>query len=373
MNQVELLETIEKFLRGEMSSQEKLEFEELRKTNAEVDQLAVEHGVFLHQLDKFGENKQLRTTLHDIHNDLVDKGHIKETTSRAVIRQLWKKHKRVMAVAASIAGITTMLIAGMVSYYSRKANTAELLQLSKKFENTERKVNALKQQVESDKVIEEKSPANIPVKSGGTGFLIDGRGFLVTNAHVVNGSSTVVVQNNKSQEFRAKIVHINEGNDIAILKIEDNDFKSFTHLPYGLKKSGAELGEQLFTLGYPREEIVYNEGYMSAKTGFNGDTITCQIGVQANPGNSGGPVFNKNGEIIAIINTRQARAEGVVFAINARNIITSVNALSKDKNAWPEKDSVTTIRLPHSSSLKGLDRVQQIKKIQDCVFMVKSY
>lgn len=270
-----------------------------------------------------------------------------------------------MAVAASIAGLTTLLVAGMVSYYSRKVNTAELQQLSKKFENTERKVNALKKQVENEIVVEDKSPANIPVKSGGSGFLIDGKGYLVTNAHVVSGSSTVVVQNYKSQEFRATIIHINSDNDIAILKIEDSDFKHYSSLPYGLKKNGAELGEQLFTLGYPREEIVYNEGYMSARTGFNGDTLTCQVGVSANPGNSGGPVFNKNGEVIAIINTRQAQADGVVFAINAKNIFNSVESISKD--------STLNIKLPLTSSIKGMERVQQIKKIAECIFMVKSY
>ncbi|MBO9571472.1 MAG: trypsin-like peptidase domain-containing protein [Chitinophagaceae bacterium] len=366
MDRIELLDAIERYLRDEMSPDEKFAFEDLRKTNPEVDQLVVEHSVFLGQLDKFGENKALRATLHEIHNELTDKGIIKEATPKAVIRQLWKKHKRVMGVAASIAGLTTLLIAGMVSYYSRRVNTAELEQLSKKFENTERKVNALKQQVENDKVVVDKSPANTPVKSGGTGFLIDGKGYLVTNAHVVSGSSTVVVQNNKAQEFRANIVHVNLDNDIAILKIEDHDFKPYSSLPYGLKKSGADLGEQLFTLGYPREEIVYNEGYMSARTGFNGDTITCQIGVSANPGNSGGPVFNKNGEIIAIINTRQAQAEGVVFAINAKNIFTSVGSAVKDS-------ALNRIKLPSNSSLKGMDRVQQIKKIADCVFMVKSY
>jgi serine protease Do len=366
MDKLQLLDAVERYLKGEMTRGELISFEQLRKTDPEVDQLVVEHSAFLNQLDRLADHKNFRTSLNEIHNDLTGRRIIKEAAPKAVVAQFWKKHKRVMAVAASIAGITTMLIAGMVSYYSRKVNTAELQQLSKKFENTERKVNALKAQVENDKVKIAKAPTNTPIKSGGTGFLIDGKGYIVTNAHVVQGSSTVVVQNNKTQEFRARIIHINNVNDIAILKIEDQDFRTIPSLPYGLKKSGAELGEQLFTLGYPREEIVYNEGYMSARTGFNGDTLTCQIGVSANPGNSGGPVFNKNGEVIAIINTRQTQAEGVVFAINAKNIFNTVEAITMDSTLSP-------IKLPASSSLKGMDRVQQIRKIADCVFMVKSY
>ncbi|MBA4166166.1 MAG: trypsin-like peptidase domain-containing protein [Chitinophagaceae bacterium] len=366
MDKVKLLDAVERFLRNEMSPEEKYHFEEMRSNDPDIDLLVVEHAAFLDQIGRYNDTRNFRAALHDIHNNLTDQGIIKETPPRALVRQLWKKHKRVMAVAASIAGLTTLLVAGMVSYYSRQANTAELQQLSKKFESTERRVNALSAQVASEKVIEDKAPTNIPIKSGGTGFLIDGKGYLVTNAHVVEGSSTVVIQNNKGQEFRATIVHVNHLNDIAILKIEDADFKPFASLPYSLKKSGAELGEPLFTLGFPREEIVYNEGYMSAKTGFNGDTLTCQIGVSANPGNSGGPVFNKNGEVIAIINTRQIQAEGVVFAINARNIFNSVDSIMKDTTA-------NSVKLPTGTSLKGMDRVQQIRKIEDCVFMVKSY
>jgi len=271
-----------------------------------------------------------------------------------------------MAVAASIAGITTVLLAGMLSYYSRKSSAAELQQLSMKFENTERKVNDLRQKMENGVPEPPKAPAT-PIKSGGTGFLINEHGYIVTNAHVVEGSSAVVLQNNKGQEFRAAIVHINKLNDVAILKINDSDYYAVTTIPYSFRKTGAELGEQLFTLGFPREEIVYNEGYMSARTGFNGDTLSCQIGVSANPGNSGGPLFNRNGEVVGIINMRQTQAEGVVFALTARNIFNTVDSIARVDT------SVAPIRLPAASSLRGLDRVQQIRKIADCVFMVKSY
>jgi serine protease Do len=365
MEQLQLLETVERFLANEMSAEERASFEQLRQNNPDVDLLVVEHSLFLSQLDKYGEHKNLKSTLHEVHNELLAKGAIKEAAPKAVVKVLWNKQKRVMAVAASIAGLTTLLVAGMLSYYSRKASTAELQQLNKKFESTERQVNALKKQVENDSKTEPKSPAT-PIKSGGTGFLIDEKGYIATNAHVVEGSSTVVLQNNKGLEFRASIVHVNKQNDIAILKIVDSDFVSFTHLPYGFRKHGADLGEPLFTLGFPREEIVYNEGYMSARTGFNGDTLSCQIGVPANPGNSGGPVFNRNGEVVGIINTRLTQSEGVVFAVNARNIFNTVDSISR-------ADTSARLKLNVNSTLKGLDRVQQIRKISDCVFMVKSY
>ena len=265
MDKLQLLETIERYLGNEMSPGERSSFEELRKKDPEVDLLVVEHSLFLAELNKFGQQKNFRTTLHEVHSDLAGRGVIKEAAPKAVVRQMLKRNRRVMAVAATIAGLTTMLIAGMLSYYSRKASTAELQQLNKKFENTERKVNALKKQVESDIIAVPKSPAT-PLKSGGTGFLIDQKGFVATNAHVVEGSNAVVLQNNKGQEFRASIIHINKENDIAILKITDSDFVFQSDVPYSFRKHGAELGEPLFTLGFPREEIVYNEGYMSATT-----------------------------------------------------------------------------------------------------------
>lgn len=366
MEEVNLLESVERYVRGEMSQEERVKLETLRRSNPEVDQMVVEQTMFLAQLNQFSDLKNFKSELHELHNHLTATGDISIPTPRPVVVELWRKYKRVMAVAATIAGVTTLMIATAVSYMSRQANKSELEQLRREFkqEVANKKNEVLK---EVAKKIESKAPRNLTPKSGGTSFLIDGKGFLVTNAHVVKNANTVIVLNSKGEEFRADISYVDPETDIAILKIRDEDFKTVSTIPYGIRKNGAELGEQLFTLGYPRNEIVYNEGYMSAKTGFDGDTMTCQIGVPANPGNSGGPVFNKAGEVVGIINTRLASAEGVVFAVTSRNIIKALESVKKEDTA------AKNLKLPSHSNLRRLDRPSQIRKIEDYVYMVKTY
>ncbi|MBO9201093.1 trypsin-like peptidase domain-containing protein [Niastella sp. MAH-29] len=364
MQDVQLLDAIERFLRGEMSPEEMASFEQLRKSNPEVDEKVVEHTMFLQQIDQFSEWKSFKSTLNDVHNQLLETGAITEEAPKATVIQLFRKYKRVMAVAASIAGITTLLIASMASYYTQKKTANDLQRLRNDYKSEiTKKANEVITKVQ-ERIT--KAPENTPVRFGGTGFLIDGKGYIVTDEHVVNGATSVVVQNSKGQEFRTRIIYTNKETDVAILKIQDDDFRSIGPLPYGIRKSGTDLGEPLFILGFPREEIVYNEGYMSAKTGYNGDTLSFQLGVSANPGNSGGPVFNKNGEVVGVITARQTQAVGVVFAVSFKNIFRSLEEVKKDT-------AFQNIRLTMNSSIKNLDRVQQIKRIEEGVFMVKCY
>jgi serine protease Do len=367
MEDILILDAVERYLRNEMSNEEQAYFEQLRTTNPEVDQLVVEHTIFLNQLETHKENKDFRHQLHQVHNDLLQTGDIKQPPMRqpGKVVQMWNKYKRMTGIAATIAGVTALVISGLFTYFSPGVpNKSDLRQLSKDLEQVKHT-----QRVQTSQINEIKSKVPIDARAthGGTSFLIDAKGYLVTSAHVVKGSSTILVQSNKGQQFKASIVLIDNDKDLAILKIDDSDFKPYTSLPYSIRKTSSDLGEPLFTLGFPRDEIVYNEGYLSAKTGDNGDTISCQITVSANPGNSGGPVLNKNGEVIGILSTSQAQAEGVVFAIKAKNIFAALDDLKKGDTSYAR------VKLPSSSNIRGLDRVAQIKQIEDCVFMVKGF
>lgn len=367
MKDIQILETVERYIQGTLDAAELAQFEEMRKNTPALDQMVVEYTIFLNQMDNFSERKNFKASLHDIHADLLELGEIQEKEPKIKVVNIFRRYSRDIAVAASIAGVTALGISGLIAYFTPKANIAYVEQLSRKVTNLEQKQNALSNQITIKENPAPKIPTDVNVKSGGTSFMIDAKGYLVTNAHVIGEFKNVVVQNSKGQELRARIIQIDPLRDLAILKIEDVDFKPLGSLPYGFKKAGAELGEQIFTLGFPRDEIVYGEGYMSAKTGFNGDTLACQIAVAANPGNSGGPVINKNGEVVGILSTRQVQAEGVVFAVKTKNIYTALEDLKHNDTSYHN------LKIISGSTIKGLDRVQQIKKIQDYVFMVKIY
>lgn len=366
MDEVLLQDAVDRYLRMEMTPQERLVFEELRRTNPEVDQLVVAHSFFLQEMERYGHLKEFKSTLNTVEAELLEEGAIKSErlSTGAKVVNMWLRYRRTIAVAACIGGITAVCISGIMLAVTPKSD-AKILELGLKVKDLEKRTKATS--LEVTEVITKFNP-KAELKTGGTSFLIDGRGYLVTNAHVVKDVSSVYVANRKGDNFKARIIFVNPLLDLAILKIDDSDWSSAGPLPYGIKRTGAELGEPIFTLGYPRNEIVYGQGYLSAKTGYDGDTISCQITVSANPGNSGGPVLNDKGEVIGILSTKQLQADGAVFALNSRNIYATLDSLKRDTaNTYP------TIRVSSVSTIRTLNRVDQIKKIEDCVYMVKGY
>jgi S1-C subfamily serine protease len=363
IQEINMLDSIERYIRGEMLPEERVFFEQLRKSNPQVDQMVVEHTIFLNQMNKFGERKNFKSQLLHVHDQLFEKGIIKEP-SQAKIISIWKKYKRVVAVAACIAGITAVGISGLVAYFSPKTNNPEIAQLKKEISRVKNTV--IDQGVVINNLKSSSTPPISRGKFGGTGFLVDGTGYIATSAHVVSKADSVYVVNNKGEYFKTSIVYSNDTTDVAIIKIIDSNF-IYRSVPYSIKKSSADVGEEIFTLGFPRNEIVYGKGYLSAHTGYNGDTTSYQIAISANPGNSGGPIFNPSGEVIGILSGKQTTAEGVVFSSKSINIYKALDQIRKDTSLN------ASIKLSTSSAVKDLNRVDQLRKIEDCIFIVKSY
>jgi S1-C subfamily serine protease len=359
-----LLDAVERYNNGEMNDQEKLFFEELRKNNADIDQVAAEHTFFLAQLEKMSEQKSFKHNLNEVENKLINEGVISHGKGRTKARvvYLWNRYRRTIAVAAAIAGFISFSTASLISKYSENKKVAVITPLvDNKLNQFEHKLNQIEHKL-NDATATTSRP-KFEANFRATGFLVDGNGYIITNAHVVQNAKNLIVENKKGDQFYANAVYANTVTDLAILKITDTSFKKVSGLPYTFPKSTAELAEPIFTLGYPREEVVYGEGYLSAKSGYYGDTTSYQISISVNPGNSGGPVIDKDGEVIGIISSKETNADGVVFAIKSKNIY---NALSEIKK---EKDII--IKLPTTNSLKDLNRVRQIKKLEDFVYKVK--
>src|ERR1700754_2544408 len=172
MQDTALLDAVERYIRGEMLPEEKVFFEHIRKTNPDVDQLVVEHTHFLNQFTQYGEVAGLKAQLKDVHQQLLQDGQIAEPSPAKVV-MLWNKYKRVIGVAASIAGITALGISGLISLLSPKVSKEHVELLDRRLQTTDARLNNLTNKINS-------AEAAADFKSGGTGFLIDGKGYLVT-------------------------------------------------------------------------------------------------------------------------------------------------------------------------------------------------
>lgn len=358
-----LFDAVERYYNGEMGPEEKKLFEELRKNNADIDQKAADHAFIFQELNRRGNLKKLKQQLHEVESKLENDGTLKGKNKKgsAKATYLWNRYRRTISVAAAIAVLVSISTATFVSMYSENKKVATITPLvDNKLNQFERKLNQIEH-----KLREDSAPARPKFEANfrATGFLIDIEGYIITNAHVVNNAKNLIVENKKGEQFLAKSVYNNPVNDLAILEITDSNFKKESVIPYTFSKNPSDLAEPVFTLGYPREEVVYGQGYISAKSGYFGDTTSYQISISVNPGNSGGPLLNRSGEVIGIISSKETNADGVVFAVKSAEVMEAISQVKEGLNV--------RIKVPAANTLKGLDRVEQIRKLDDYVFKVK--
>jgi S1-C subfamily serine protease len=363
-NEIELEAIIEAYLNGELNADEQKAFEQLRNNDSIIDHKVVAHKVFLESMKQYADVLLLKQQLDNAHHKIdvaAISAQVKPHPSRIV--RMFRSNKSAIAVAASF------LILAMIMVYSIQSQTKQ----DGSFEAVKRDVSELRnKQAKQDNIIRNISATNAqgnnnpPAKFGGTGFAISSNGYILTSYHVINGKGSIYVQNNKGETFKVVRYYTDPVNDIAILKISDAAFENLGSLPYSISRGSAGIGDAVYTLGYPKDDMVLGDGYISSKTGLNGDTVAIQVAIPVNPGNSGGPLLDNNGNIVGVINGKENKTDGAAFAVKSKYIMEALNAIPQDSLS-------RRVAYGKRSSLKGLKRNQQVQKMQDFVFMIKVY
>ena len=207
----------------------------------------------------------------------------------------------------------------------------------------------------------------VAYRSSGSGIIISTDGVVVTNYHVIENAKyydVVIKDNRRVLTYKAKVLAIDKTNDLALLMIDDDKFTHFDNIPFALKSTTSEVGTSVFAMGYPLtsymgEEVKITDGIISSKTGYEGDIVTYQISAPIQPGNSGGPLFDKKGNLIAITNAGIMEANNVGYAIKAsylRNLVES---------------APISIEIPEINLLQGLELPEQIKQLSKYVAYIK--
>jgi S1-C subfamily serine protease len=204
----------------------------------------------------------------------------------------------------------------------------------------------------------------------GSGIIISKSGHIVTCNHVTNGAVEIEVEfilENEVKKFKAEVVQADKKNDLAILKIKDNNFNGIKEPPFKLNTVVGDVGTEVFAFGYPLaltvmgKEVKVTDGIISSKSGFEGDITTYQITAPIQGGNSGGPLFDNKGNLIGINSSgiRKDLVDNVAYSIKTNYVLNLIDMLSEP------------VDIPSKNSLVYLPLTEKIKQLSKYVVLVK--
>lgn len=326
-----------------------------------------EHVNMLSSFEGSGKQKRFRAMLKDIHAKQAVNAPVKKTKVIRFIPQTW----RTAAIAASVALFSSLFTVWSLKP-SMKKSDSQYSTISREVEHI-KKVQAQQQATQNQliKDIKNSKPAPPPsdVAYSGTGFALTNDGYFITANHVIHHNNkgdfdSVYIQNHDGQYFKATLINYDANADIAILKVEKKNFHfGKGEVPYTFAADKSNLGARIFTLGYPKDDIFYNEGYISSRNGFDGNDMQYTLALPASHGQSGSPVLSENGVVLGILTGIGSERESSTYAVSSKVII------NKLLNELPDN----TLHLPKANKLGKLTREERIAKMEAYTFSVKVY
>lgn len=314
-------------------------------------------------LEEGGKRSAFKGLLKEIHTEVA----LPKTTVLKKSIQSLPRYWRSIGIAACVAFLASAFTVWTVRHNVTSNVLSHNLQLVRHdMETIKQTQNQQQKQIEKIKeVTSEVMPAAPQSNYSATGFALSNDGYLVTNYHVVEGAESLHILTRNGKSYAASVIAYEPLNDIALLKIDEKNFCFSKHseVPYSFRSGKASLGTSIYTLGFPQDEIVYNEGYIAARNGYQGDSNQYRLEVPAGPGQSGAPVFDADGEVLGVIRSKDAQTESTTYAISSKTLLRLLKDLPKDKRP----------RLPSINKLDGLSRQQQVEKLQDFTCLVQVY
>ena len=212
--------------------------------------------------------------------------------------------------------------------------TADVIKTQTDLESQSEQLKKIKNSVSNDfsSIIDETIGGVVSVVTNsakGSGFIISNDGYVVTNYHVIAGAESISVILYEGSAKTIELIGYDIEMDVALLKIDG----SYTSLSFG-NSDNVEVGEKVIAMGNPFGlSFSVTEGIVSSlhRPGSNGLKVYIQTDVPLNPGNSGGPLIDKQGKVIGINNFKIGDSESLGFALESDYIKDLVNQIAQEE------------------------------------------
>jgi S1-C subfamily serine protease len=374
---------IEGYYEQRLSEEERQHFEQLLATDKVLQKEWEDYCTLRQNMEAYWKSQQLKKRIQQAGALFFAEKKQQASTQEkpfgadaAPVRKpkVWHYHLSSMLIAASVAAVVTVFA---INFY--KVNTLEVKQQNY-YQALKRDIDEIREQnaslIKEREKEEEDMPALRQANTSATAFLLSAEGYVVTTYHAVeNARSMQLVQYREQDTIQldAALVHFDKTLDLALLKIEDTAFQPNEYDLKSLRLIAGtiDLGEEVFTLAYPREDLVYGVGAVSAHTGYEGDTLAYEISIPVNPGNSGSPLFDGAGRLVGVITGKHTQSEGAAFAVKSTYLWQFLQHIA-------ETDSSFAVCWQHLASqryapLRYYKRPAQIKALRPLVFELKTY
>lgn len=343
----EITDWFDKYLQGQLNEEEIRAFQEALNKDAHLKKSFEDYQLLIQSFQDYHQK--------DILEKKFNEWYYEESAGVFKNKKIWWN---VSYIAASVALLVTLtgiwIYENLVKETKKQGN--EITYLKKELKHIQTQQNTL---VRSIKKIQEKNYA--PANSQSTGFLFAPK-YILTTYHSIQNADSVFVENEFFPRTEASVIYVNKGLDVALLYV-----KNLNTIPFfQIYKNVYDLGQKVYTLGYPTNQPVYNEGYISAVNGYDNDTAFYQITMSLNPGNSGGPLFSNDGKLIGMIVSKNISMEGVAFALKSNMLYTLKDSIPAD--------SIKAIWLKtYKANKYGIQNNNQVSKAKSVIFKISVY